>query len=200
MAEITLSSAFHFFYAEMECSNCYVGVSSSSGGSSSINSGSSSSSINNNTNESTSNSDATTLQECSEHLLSLNNIPSPPIFTILSLDTKVDSLNFRPGVRYLFTHCSETDTENVSEQYLYVTDVHLHSFKIKSMSVCGKIESNYSSQSASFVDLPFFNQYPRQTFLSRVVAKKCAVCSLWSAQYAVYGDRLADRSPMHYCQ
>ena len=124
----------------------------------------------------------------------LNGLPPSPALPVLSLDTSLGSLFLRPGVRYLFRHRSDTGCD--CEHFLYVTDMHLH---------CSSSDSRVDSQGnyvpvSTARDLLLLSDYPRRTFLARAVAKKCGVCLLWSARYVVYGDRLADRSPMLYCQ
>lgn len=109
---------------------------------------------------------------------------------VQSQDIALHSLNLRVGVRYLFRHGSSDSCE--CEHHFYVTDMHL---------LCphdiGPSSANRLSLSR---DMPQLCSYPRQTFAARTLAKKCNVCVLWGARYAVYGDRLADRSPMLMCQ
>ena len=109
---------------------------------------------------------------------------------VQSQDTALQSLNLRIGVRYLFRHGSDDSCD--CEHHFYVTDMHLlcpHGIGLSS--------ANRLSLSR---DMPLVRSYPRQTFAARTLAKKCGVCILWGARYAVYGDRLADKNPMLLCQ
>ena len=136
-----------------------------------------------------------------ESLLELNGLPASSTLTILSIDTNIASLLLRSGVRYLYNQSGGTSGDR--EYFLYVTDMHLHSSNRGSTNNPDSANSGMSTSKdkpASYRDLPLISSYPRQTFQVRTVVKKCAVCLLWSAQYVVYGDRLADRSPMLYCQ
>ena len=109
---------------------------------------------------------------------------------VQSQNTALQSLNLRVGVRYLFRHGSDDSFD--CEHHFYVTDMHL---------LCphdiGPSSANRLSLSR---DMPLVRSYPRQTFAARTLAKKCGVCFLWGARYAVYGDRLADKNPMLLCQ
>ena len=193
-----------------DCTRPVVTSRNSSRNSSNSNNSSSSSSRSSSSSSSSSNSNSSSSSSSrivKEDLLELNGISTSSALNVLSLDTPIGSLVLRPGVRYLFTNTSGTDSNH--EYFLYLTDMHLHSsYKSTanpSNSAGVRANTNISNPTSKdrptpFRDLPLVSSYPRQTFLIRTVVKKCAVCILWSAQYVVYGDRLADRSPMLYCQ
>lgn len=136
----------------------------------------------------------------SRSLLEVHGMPPSSALRVLPLDVSVGSLVLRAGVRYLYRH--GTDSSCDCEHFLYLTDMHMH--------CCGNINSSNSNSNSTasvnafpmfqFQDLPLLGSYPRQTFSAKAIAKKCGVCLLWSARYVVQGDRLADKSPMLYCQ
>ena len=147
-----------------------------------------------NSGSSASDSNSNSRSDIRESRLELNGLSASSALTILSLDTTIGSLLLRSGVRYLYNHSGSTSGDR--EYFLYVTDMHLHS------SIRGSTNKSDGAKDKPVFhrDLPLISSYPRQTFQVRTVVKKCAICLLWSAQYVVYGDRLADRSPMLYCQ
>jgi hypothetical protein len=55
-----------------------------------------------------------------------------------------------------------------------------------------------SSRSSHYQSL--YETYPKLTYMAKFIRKKCEICLLWSAQYLVYGDRLAVNNPTLFCQ
>jgi snRNA-activating protein complex (SNAPc), subunit 3 len=142
-----------------------------------------------------------------QSLLEVHGLPPSSTLDILPLDVSLGSLALRAGVRYLYRH--GTDASCDCEHFLYLTDMHMHCSSNGSSSSGSNSKSNMTVNSASsvnafplfqFQDRPLLRSYPRQTFSAKAIAKKCGVCLLWSARYVVQGDRLADKSPMLYCQ
>jgi hypothetical protein len=52
------------------------------------------------------------------------------------------------------------------------------------------------------LDLPNISLYPRETYKVKMKRRKCNVCSIWSATFVVYGDRLvgSGKNPTFFCQ
>ena len=125
-------------------------------------------------------------------LLELHGLPSDCGLEALSLDVPISTLKLRPGVRYLYRHGSSTTCD--CEHFIYLTDMHLYCPTANGRDTSHAIASHHMR------DLPYRHLYPRQTFSAKAVAKKCAVCLLWGARYIVFGDRLADKSPILYCR
>ena len=125
-------------------------------------------------------------------LLELHGLPPDCELEALSLDVPISALKLRPGVRYLYRHGSSTACD--CEHFIYLTDMHLYCPTANGRDTSHAIASHHMR------DLPYRHLYPRQTFSAKAVAKKCAVCLLWGARYIVFGDRLADKSPILYCR
>jgi snRNA-activating protein complex (SNAPc), subunit 3 len=142
-----------------------------------------------------------------QSLLEVHGLSPSSALDVLPLDVSLGSLALRAGVRYLYRH--GTDASCDCEHFLYLTDMHMHCSSNGSSNSSSSSNSNVTINSASsrnafplfqFQDRPLLRSYPRQTFSAKAIAKKCGVCLLWSARYVVQGDRLADKSPMLYCQ
>jgi snRNA-activating protein complex (SNAPc), subunit 3 len=125
-------------------------------------------------------------------LLELHGLPPDCTLDALSLDITISSLKLRAGVRYLYRHGASTTCD--CEHFFYLTDMHLYCPTANSPDTSQAIASHYMR------DPPLRRMYPRQTFYAKAVAKKCAICLLWGASYIVFGDRLADKSPLLYCR
>lgn len=125
-------------------------------------------------------------------LLELHGLPLDCGLEALSLDIPISALTLRPGVRYLYRHGSSTTCD--CEHFIYLIDMHLYCPTPNGRDTSHAIASHHMR------DLPYRHLYPRQTFSAKAVAKKCAVCLLWGARYIVFGDRLADKSPILYCR
>jgi snRNA-activating protein complex (SNAPc), subunit 3 len=125
-------------------------------------------------------------------LLELHGLPPDCTLDTLSLDIPISSLKLRAGVRYLYRHGTSTTCD--CEHFFYVTDMHLYCPTANSPDTSQAIASHHMR------DPPLRRMYPRQTFYAKAVAKKCAICLLWGASYIVFGDRLADKSPLLYCR
>lgn len=125
-------------------------------------------------------------------LLELHGLPLDCALDALSLDVPISSLKVRAGVRYLYRHGASTTCD--CEHFFFVTDMHLYCPTANSSDTSQAIASPYMR------DPPLRRMYPRQTFYAKAVAKKCAICLLWGASYIVFGDRLADKSPLLYCR
>jgi snRNA-activating protein complex (SNAPc), subunit 3 len=125
-------------------------------------------------------------------LLELHGLPPDCTLDALSLDITISSLKLRAGVRYLYRHGASTTCD--CEHFFYVTDMHLYCPTANIPDTSQAIASHHMR------DPPLRRMYPRQTFYAKAVAKKCAVCLLWGASYIVFGDRLADKSPLLYCR
>lgn len=125
-------------------------------------------------------------------LLELHGLAPDCALDALSLDIPISSLKLRAGVRYLYRHGASTTCD--CEHFFYVTDMHLYCPTANSPDTSQAIASHHMR------DPPLRRMYPRQTFYAKAVAKKCAICLLWGASYIVFGDRLADKSPLLYCR
>ena len=138
-----------------------------------------------------------------QSLLEVHGLPPSSTLEVLSLDVAMSSIALRAGVRYLYCHGKDSSCD--CEHYLYLTDMHMHCCGNSSSNGSCNITVNSTSKMNAFPllqfrDRPLLRSYPRQTFSAKTTAKKCGVCLLWSARYVVHGDRLADKSPMLYCQ
>ena len=125
-------------------------------------------------------------------LFELHGLPTDCTLDALSLDIPISSLKLRAGVRYLYRHGTSTTCD--CEHFFYLTDMHLYCPTANSPDTSQAIASHHMR------DPPLRRMYPRQTFYAKAVAKKCAICLLWGATYIVFGDRLADKSPLLYCR
>jgi hypothetical protein len=138
-----------------------------------------------------------------QSLLAVHGLSPSSALDVLPLDVSLGSLALRAGVRYLYRH--GTDASCDCEHFLYLTDMHMHCSSNSSSNSNSNVTINSASSINAFPlfqfqDRPLLRSYPRQTFSAKAIAKKCGVCLLWSARYVVQGDRLADKSPMLYCQ
>jgi hypothetical protein len=98
-------------------------------------------------------------------------------------DTKLSSLRFRVGIRYLYCHL------NACEHFLYFSDVHLNSFDYSTVAC-----------EVSSAGTDFLNLYPKLLYRGPMRRRKCGVCDLWSAKCVVLDDRLTVENPTFFCQ
>jgi hypothetical protein len=109
----------------------------------------------------------------------------PPIKSMNS--TTLSSLRVRLGLRYLYCHMKQ-----ICEHFLYFSDLRLFN-TTTDYQVSTSTSRRVQSQN-------IYETYPRLTYMAKFPRKKCEICLLWSAQYLVYGDRLAANNPTLFCQ
>jgi hypothetical protein len=155
------------------------------------------------------------------HPSSSSSAPSPPTLpppdtsssfalTVLSMNsTLLSSLKIRLGLRYLFCHMKQ-----ICEHFLYFSDLRLFntatdyqqlSMPSSSTTPTATTPSTSATPRSSHQHRQHQHQslsetYPKLTYLTKLVRKKCEICLLWSAQYLVYGDRLVVNNPTLFCQ
>lgn len=88
-----------------------------------------------------------------------------------SKNVRCDSINWQLGTPYLYAH-------NGCDHIFYVSNIRLYHAQHDSSSVAA---------------------YPVETFRAKYKQRKCMACEVLTAQYVVYGDRLAECSPCFYC-
>ena len=109
----------------------------------------------------------------------------PPIRSMNS--TTLSSLKVRLGLRYLYCHMKQ-----ICEHFLYFSDLRLFNTTTDYQVSTSNLRHAHSRN--------IYETYPRLTYMAKFPRKKCEICLLWSAQYLVYGDRLAANNPTLFCQ
>mgnify|MGYP000734100535 CR=1 FL=1 len=112
-------------------------------------------------------------------------------------DVRLDSINWKFGVPYLYTHASGC------EHVVYMTNATpIHScadvsisLNIPAPATAPATADSTVTSSVAAVD----SHYPREIYRIRAVQRRCSVCSLLPAQCVVFGDRLADTNPCFFC-
>ena len=88
--------------------------------------------------------------------------------------TKLNELDIRLGIRYLYCHLN-----GCCEHAVYFVDIRLHH---------------------PIMDSMLKSDYPKVIFQTKMKRRRCYICNAWSGRYLVFGDRLADMNPCLYCQ
>jgi hypothetical protein len=110
----------------------------------------------------------------------------PPIRSMNT--TTLSTLRVRLGLRYLYCHMKQ-----ICEHFLYFSDLRLFNTTTDYQQLTHSSSRRVQSQN-------IHETYPRLNYMAKFPRKKCEICLLWSAQYVVYGDRLAANNPTLFCQ